>query len=211
MSLTATYLEPNLYKTEEPMDPISTASSFATIVSLLADYVSQRTDVSADEYKAFTSWLAENRHDELIASLERHQATTVGIKAILNSDRELFLSRFDKLDSMFAAIATTSDGFSALAESFYPNSQFSEQCIDILRQLDTSGGSSFMELPMMAETVLMLIDGGQGNIEIKEPRFMKDDLNTLVAYGFLSLTHNSSGKATYGITRRAVAFLKMQH
>lgn len=85
------------------MDPITVTASFATIVSLTADFISQRRaadDATLDEFKA---WLADQRHDEVISFLESNVATTVGIKALLHESHAEILERLGQLELQIAA------------------------------------------------------------------------------------------------------------
>jgi hypothetical protein len=189
------------------MDPISSATIFGTVVSLLSDYVSQRHSRSDDEYKQFVAWLSENNHSAIISMLEKNLNTAIGIKALLNEDRQVLLQRFDNLDNMLASIASTISGFSILSESLRPAAKISEQALSILRQLDQSGGSKFVSLNGIDFNNLTIVDGGGGSIILTEYRFVEDDINKLVSLGLLNRSKNSSGRTFYGITRNAAALL----
>ena len=69
------------------MDPISAATAFATIVSLLADFVAHRGAAEGKSFDEFMAWLSEQRHDEIKALLEQNTSTTIGIKALLGENR----------------------------------------------------------------------------------------------------------------------------
>ena len=192
------------------MDPINSATLFATVVSLLSDYVSQRHSKSADECKEFVSWLSANNHSGIITLLEKNLSTSIGIKALLNEDQHVLLQRFDQLDSMLASLASVVSGFGPLSDSLRPASKLSDQAISILRQLEQSGGSKFISLNGLDFNALAIVDGGGGSIALTEYRFVEDDINRLVSLGLLSRSRNSTGKSLYGITRNAFALLASQ-
>lgn len=76
------------------MDPIT---GFATIVSLAADFVSQRRaddDASLEEFK---DWLANQKHADIIKLLESNTATTVGIKALLHESHSEIMRQLEQL------------------------------------------------------------------------------------------------------------------
>ena len=52
-----------------------------------------------------------------------------------------------------------------------------------------------------------LMNGANGKIKYDEPRFMEDDLNTLVRHGFLNLEIASRGSRRFLVTREAVRFI----
>jgi len=189
------------------MVPISSATLFATVVSLLSEYVSQRRTRSDDEYKEFVAWLSANNHSEVVGLLERNLNTAIGIKALLSEDRQILLKRFDQLDNMLASLASAVAGFATLSESLRPSAGLSDQAVSILRQLEQSGGSKFIPLNGTDFYALAIVDGGGGNIVVTEHRFVEDDIHTLVSLGLLNRSSNSTGKPMYGITRNAVALL----
>ena len=54
----------------------------------------------------------------------------------------------------------------------------------------------------------ILIKGSQKKITYQEPKFMEDDLNTLVELGFLRLDFGSKGSRLFYVTRQALRFMK---
>ena len=49
-----------------------------------------------------------------------------------------------------------------------------------------------------------MLVGASGNLDVTDPRFIEDDLNTLVELGILRLKHGSKGTKQFVITRQAV-------
>ena len=95
--------------------------------------------------------------------------------------------------------------FSSLASAVRPSSIFSDQAISIVKQFVESGAREFWEHKVLGPdgTSYHLI-GGSGQLQIAEPRFMEDDLNTLVELGVLRLDFGSRGTRKFIITRQAV-------
>ena len=88
---------------------IDAVTGFATIVSLAAEFVSQRRakgDASIEEFK---EWLALQRHAEAIKLLESNAATTVGVKALLHESHSQIISRLDYLCAQKAGGSSGSD------------------------------------------------------------------------------------------------------
>ena len=52
-----------------------------------------------------------------------------------------------------------------------------------------------------------LMDGGSGTITYNEPRFIDDDLDTLVYVGLLTLKTSPKGTRSFYVTRAAAAFV----
>ncbi|MBB5942490.1 hypothetical protein GGR64_002071 [Xanthomonas arboricola] len=187
---------------------MTTAATFATIVSLLAEFVSQRNTSKSEDYGEFMTWLSENRHGELRSLLQSNTATTISIKAILNESRQEILDRLALLDRSLASLASGIDLYKDIATSVHPESVLSAQAMSFLSQLNDSGASKLLEIHMMDGIVLLFIDGKNGTMEITEPRFAEDDLDTLLGLGLLGLTHNGKGERLFKFTRAAASLVE---
>lgn len=186
------------------MDPLTASTTFATLVSLLGDYVGRRESIEARSVEEFAGWLAANRHEELAAMLRQTGATAVGIKALLAEGQGEILARLAALDQAFAAYASGFAEFRALAASAHPGSILSAQALSILQHFHDSGATRMLEHPMQREITLVYLDAHtHGNPVIEEPRFIEDDLSQLAALGLLDLSFNPSGKRIFKFTRAA--------
>lgn len=194
------------------MEPMSIAMTFATIVSLMADFVAHRGADEGKDFDSFMAWLAEQRHGEVIALLESNATTTVSVKAILNDSREAILDRLGSLDKTLATITSGIDQYRGIAQVAYPSSDLSPQAISVLEQFYDSGATAVLEAKILAGTILlMVIDGlGNGQIEFTDPRFIQDDLETLVGLGFLALDFNRQGQRIFKFKRTAAAFVEQR-
>jgi hypothetical protein len=191
------------------MDPLSTASAFATIVGLLASFRAERKSTSDDEYKEFLSWLNEKRHNEIIHLLEQNNKTAISVKSFLSQDREVVLSKLRSLEEMLVYLSSQLEGVSEIALSLHPGCEISEQALNILKQLVDSGGSTFLVSEAMnRDPVLLLLDSDSRQIEYEDYRFLKDDLSILVELGLLRVDFNSNGNELYIITRNSVNYVK---
>ncbi len=178
------------------------AESFATIVGLLGQYRSERGAQAQLEFNDFMEWLAKANHTETKELLELNTNTTIYIKALLNQDHKIFKEKLDKIDAAITAFASTIEGFDVLARAVNPNATLSTQAVNILEQFQRSGATKVLELKMMSGTQYMFIETG-GGLEISEPRFVEDDLKTLLGYGLLRHDYNSQGHNLYIFTRAA--------
>ncbi len=55
------------------LDALTTATTFATIVSLISDFRNEHNKVAADDHQKFLEWLSDNRHEEVKKILEQNQ------------------------------------------------------------------------------------------------------------------------------------------
>jgi hypothetical protein len=193
-----------------PMDPISTATTFATIVSLMADFVSHRGANQSKSFDEFMAWLSEQRHDEIRGLLQANAATVVSIKALLNESRQQVLDRLSTLDKSLASVASGFDFYRDIAQAAHPETLLSSQAISLLEQFYDAGASGMLEGKMSAGIVLLFLDGKRGTATFSEPRFVEDDLNILVDLRLLDLTHNSKGERVFKFKRTAAALVEQR-
>jgi hypothetical protein len=186
------------------MDPLTLASSFATIVSLLANYKAEHRAHGEDEFGDFISWLVENNHAELKELISMNTQAAIGIKAILHEDREVLHAKLEVIDEVITKVASSLSGFNQVALALKPDYEISQQAKSVLTQLVKSGASKFLQSDAIGRNPIFLILGGAGGkIEYEEPQFMADDLATLVQLRLLNLEYNDKGKELWVVTRAA--------
>lgn len=191
------------------MEPFVTATTFATIVSLLADFSSERRNVSSSDHEDFLRWLIDTNHQELANLIAKNNATSVSIKALLGEGHHELIAKLQSLDESIAQLATGFDEFRGLANALYPDSEMSDQALSLVEQFVDSGASKVLESRYIGgNLILMIIEGGSGQLSYSDPRFIEDDLNTLVELGLFRLDHNGKGARMYLITRNAVRFIE---
>lgn len=180
------------------------AESFASIVGLLGLYRSEKGSEAQLDYNEFMEWLVKTNHQQVKELLEINVNATVYIKALLNQDHKIFKEKLDKIETALTVFASTIEGFDSLAQALNSKSYLSEQAIDILRQFQDSGASKLLEIKSMDGVMYCFIDGpANGYLEVKQARFIEDDLRTLIEYGLLLLDYNSQGGKLYIFTRAA--------
>ncbi|MBB6367957.1 hypothetical protein FHR56_003122 [Xanthomonas sacchari] len=191
------------------MDPLSTATAFATIVGLIGNFSAERRNAASANYEEFMEWLIKNNHQELVALITRSNTTATSIKTLLNEGREELIARLQSLDASLAQLATGFNGFRDIALAVYPGAELSDQALSLIEQFVDSGASKVLTSRYIdGELVLHILEGGSGNLAYSDPRFIEDDLNTLLEFELLRLDHNGRGDRIYIITRNAVRFVQ---
>ena len=182
---------------------MTTATSFATIVGLLSNFKSERSGTQLSE---FIEWLQEKRHEDVALSIERNQLLAIQLKSILSLNHHELVQRLDALDAVLSSVATHVETFSNLATAVRSSSILSDQAISIVKQFVGSGAQELWEHTVLGPegTTYHLMKGGTGTLEITEPRFVEDDLNTLVELGIFRLDFGSRGTRKFIVTRQAV-------
>ena len=189
------------------MDPLALATSFATIVSLLGTYSSERGGERASSYEDFMQWLVETNHQELMGMIRQNDATVIGIKALLNQNHEVLVERLRNLDESLAQVASGLAGFREVALLAHPKAELSDQAISLLQEFCDSGASKMLEMRVAVGSLFPFVDTDLAFVP-SEPRFIQDDLNALVSLGLLSLEHASDKRRDFQITRSAVRYVE---
>lgn len=186
------------------MEPLSTASAFATIVGLVCNFRSERQSGQQDDYNEFLRWMDNVRHKELIEELNSNVSLAQGVKALLEDNHEQIMVKLKALESSMSAVASHINGLREISQALSPAHGLSDQAFSILKQLYDSGGSFFLELKILGGTSYQVMDASSNNvIEINEERFVEDDLNQLCDLGLLIPDHNRQGHRLFRLTRSA--------
>ncbi len=188
------------------MDPLTMATTFATIVGLISNFKSERTSHSQGKFQDFLQWLIENNHKEIILVLETNKNLSLSLENTLNNKFDKLDEQIGKFDEYIGIISQKLDCFSEIASSINIYKTLSDQSISILKQLVESDAPKFIEIHGDA---YILMDGPRGGeIEFHDFRFIEDDLRTLVERGLLRLEIGSKGTRIFYVTRAAQSLVK---
>jgi len=189
------------------MDPLALSTAFATIVGLLCNFKSERNSKSDDEYSEFVEWLQSKNHDQLLKANSLNKQLGISIKSLLSQNHETVISKLFAIDGSLILLASKVNGLKEISKSISPNIELSSQAISVLKQLEASGGSFFIETDNWDGLAYDIMDAS-GTIEVEEQRFIKDDLEQLISLNLLTLDFNNEGNRLYRITRSCVRLLK---
>lgn len=183
------------------------AESFAAIVALIGQFRSEKASQEQAGFGEFMEWLTKINHEEIKDLLLLNTKATIGIKAILNQDRNIVLDQLQRIDGALASFSSKFDGFSDLATALKPSSSLSKQAISILIQFENSKASKALEMKMLGGCLYQFLDGEGGQIDIDEQRFVEDDFKTLVELGLLRHDYNSKDSNLYIFTRQGASLV----
>ena len=187
------------------MEPLSTASAFATIIGLIGQFRTERKANSGD-FEDFLSW-SETKDIEIRSLVQTNTQISVGIKALLARDRADLLSRLSSIDNILSSIAANFSEFSTLARALSPGGALSKQAMSILDQMELGRVSKVLKFEDYDGAELMVLEGDSRVINFDDKQFLDDDLLTLVECGLLRLSYNDSGGEIYTFTRQAKALV----
>lgn len=157
------------------------------------------------QFNDFMQWLTESQHEAVAKILELNTKATIGIKALLQQDREEFMHRLEKIDNAMSSFASAFDGFSEIAKGLKPETVLSDQALKILRRFKEVGASRLLDAGSGSGPLYLFTDGtpGSGPLEVLEEQFIQDDFAVLVDLGLLRTDYNSKGDTVYVYTRAA--------
>lgn len=189
------------------MDPLT---SFVTIVGLLATFQSGR-DGKAD-LESFKQWLSENNHSNMITIINSNESLQQNLTTFMNQNHDQVMMQLSTLNESMISLASQMSGLRGIASSFQSNSELSKQAIDVLTQFVKSGSSKmhYMKNNSGEGGDFYVLEGAPA-IEYSDHRLMKDDINSLVNVGLLTLTRGSKGGFIYEITRKAVDLIEAKN
>ena len=190
------------------MDPLTLATTFSTIISLLVDFKNEYTENNENIYDDFMLWL-DSQHEEIKSMIIENSKTVIGIKSLLNEDRNILANKLEQIDRKLALLLSKDELFYKLVAGIRPDCILSEQAIYLLQQIEDSGGSNIITMHIQQALILTVSDSRLGGfLKYDDERFIFDDLNTLVENNFLRIDYNKKGDPVYIYTRLASEFVK---
>jgi len=185
------------------MDQFAAAMTFAQIVGLLADYAASRGSRDALDVQDLARWAATHGHNEVMAAIERNQATAVGVRAALAEGRDELLAKLVGLDEKLSAIAAGMGPLEQVARALRPDSMLSDQAQAILCEFErVQAGSALEHISNDTGAIeLLFLDAKtDAPLEIRDRRFYHDDMEQLVRLELLRWEANA-GHRHFRITR----------
>ncbi len=180
------------------MDPLSLAGSFAAIVGLLSNFKAER---SSADLTSFIAWLREQHQEGFANAIASNQALSSELSGLLTTKHEELVARLDHLNNQILAVAQSVEGFGSLANLLSSSIVLSPQAISLLKQMASSKAKYVMEHKRLSESAFLFIDGAVGELQVQEPRFIEDDLTSLLTAGLLRLEIASKGSRKFFVTR----------
>lgn len=185
------------------------SSGLPQIVGLLATFYSIKNDnAGLDEFK---EWLIETNNEYAIKIIENHHQLQDGLSVMMNANHDENMAQLYQLTDLIGDIANKIESSAKLGSSYKTNPELSEQAISVLRQFVESGSSTIYHMKLNSGRGLphqYTLNGTGENIQYDEPKFIEEDIESLVSKELITKTLGSKGGKTYNITRRAVAFIK---
>ena len=183
------------------MEPLTLATSFATIVGLLNVFKSQADAREAKDLNQFLDWLQRHRHDQLVNLIQDNQQLAASLVPLIEGQHEEVMAQLARLNDLLSSLARHVAGFTPLVEASHSATMISDQAVSILHQMNAARASRCLEIRSQGGIVYEMLDGTHGRLTITDERFIEDDLATLCEFGLLRLDYNATGGRIFIITR----------
>jgi len=185
------------------IDPLTGATTFATIVQLIALYrqeMGARKDLT---HREFIEWLDEHRHEEVRELITHTYHLQSQVDDLLRQEHAEILNKLDQANQFLVEILARLKWFGPVAEVVVPELGLSSEAIGLLRLL---GRSKTGALHILGEDQFV-VDACM--YAPAAPKFFHDDLSSLVIQDLFTIGYSGGGQPYYRLTRRGDRILKM--
>ena len=187
-----------------PIDPISATNLAATLVQLIGLFRQERGARKDLTHREFIEWLEHHRHEEIKELITQTYHLQTQVDDLLRQDHTEILSKLDQVNVIVVEILSRVKGLSAVATTIVPDIGLSDQAIGILKLVAKSKEGALFN-PGQAEQLIIDADF----YAAEDPRFLQDDITSLIARDFFLVLHTDGGEPYYKLTRRGARFIEL--
>jgi len=182
------------------MDFTTAAVTITQLLGLYRQEIGARKDRT---HREFIEWLGYHRHEEIKELVTHTFHLQSQVDDLLCRDQAEIIAKLDQVNQIVVDILARVEGLAPIAAKMVPNLGLSDEAIGMLRLLAKSKSGE-------------LFSPGEGQLIVDaclykstDPKFLQDDLDSLVAHGFSSIDYSARGKPFYRLTRRGAQFFNM--
>jgi len=176
----------------------------ATLFSLLAMYAQEKRDKKTRSVGGFQDWLIIHDFGKIKEGLSKNSAILLQIDEFLQTGFENINAKLEVIENSVIKIAERMEGVDRIAASSSQD-ELSDQAIKLLQWFEATNQPEMVVAGLgedrVAVIIYPMINGVKG-FEIEEARFLKDDLEMIMTYGWI--TQSSAGSTdslTFALTR----------
>jgi hypothetical protein len=191
------------------MDPITASTTLATIVGLICNYKQERGAKKDLDHRDFIEWLEYHRHEDIKNLITNTHGLQEEVNQLLREDHAKILGKLDSINDTLSQVLSRVSGFEILAQRFGSGGTLSDQAIYILCQFAISGSGEIMRVENDNGNVHFFGVTAHVDIEIKDQRFVRDDINALESFNFIRVSRYGSGNTLYCLTRAGARYAEL--
>lgn len=192
------------------MEPLTAATTVATLVGLLSNFVSEGRARDADAWNQFRLELDSDKHQKLIDELNSNELLSRTIKQLLEENHDDLKKELEMINKSIASLLSAS-ALREITEALSPRDKISKQALSILLRMEKHQATYVRKKRSRisgSKKTAYSMPGTGMQFHLDDERFAKDDFNTLVELGLLRLEYSSDGSEIFYITREAFGLVE---
>jgi len=189
------------------MGPFTGISLILSLVQIYLHLKSDREKTSADN---FLIWLEQRNLQEIRTGIEANRELLDGLEQVLAENHDDLVARLDRLEQMLTQVITGMAEFGGLRGAVPVQQRMSEQAREVLEWFVAQTGQYLFLPPSFPGPPITHINTENGSeiLEVRDGRFIRDDLAILTNMGLLTCQPGTDGADSYRITRLAVDYVR---
>lgn len=187
------------------MDSLTLAGTFATLVGLLANFKAERSGADLSE---FMDWMRAQHQESLAQAISDNKALSTELSTLLGTNHDELVLRLTQLNDEIARVASQIEGFSGITTILSSAPSLSKQAKSVLCQIALSEAKYVMEHKRTNNPCFIFIGGEAGEVKVNEPKFLNEDLDSLVERDLLRLEFTNNGYRKYSATRPGLEYAR---
>lgn len=191
------------------MPPLEASMTLATLVGLLCNWKQERGVVSQDRFQDFITWLEQHHFNDLRSRITSSDELQRELSALLKEDLESLTAKLDSITSGIAAVGSKLDHFASVIRVLGPSTDdLSDQATAILHKLYSTKEATCLLVGYMDADAHshIFFEPSLQDYQVKEPRFLADELDSLCRLGFLKTRAFGKDEIAYYLTRSGATF-----
>ncbi len=189
------------------------AFAFATVVQLLGLYKSEQSADDGADLRSYLAWLGNHHHNELKDFIDSNSDFSTEVAALLQGDHDKIRAEIRAVQETCLSIARNLETLSGLASlSDSESDAISKHALQLLTLFVECGGTQFHPLggnpPNRKITIAIANALGSIEVDKEDSKYFEDDMNSLVAAGFVDEDYGNDGNKIYRLRRNAARFVQ---
>jgi hypothetical protein len=182
------------------MDLTTAAVTITQLLGMYRQEIGARKDHT---HRQFIEWLEYHRHEEIKELVTHTFHLQSQVDDLLRRDQTEIIAKLDQVNQIVVDILARVEVLAPIATKIVSDFGLSDAAIGMLK---LAAKSQSGELFAPGEGQLIIDDC---LYQSADPKFLHDDLDSLVAHGFFSISYSQHGKPFYRLTRRGAQFFDM--
>jgi hypothetical protein len=180
------------------------------LIGLLSAWKQDRTATSDDQFQDFIIWLENHNFHELSRKIFESEEVNRELHALLSLSIDEVNGKLDAIAAAICGLAVQIEGLNTLDRAVSQDAQtLSTQAREILKLFADQAGCTGMIVTSNGDDTVLIFTPHNSIFSIDEPKFLRDDIESLEASSLISLSdYTSSGSPIYSLKRLGAQLAK---